>query len=405
MKITATNVYVGPSIYANFPVIRMVLDIGVLIDWPSVKCGKGFTSGLQKALPSLAEHGCSYREPGGFIRRLTEDDGTWMGHIMEHVALEIQNIAGSGVSFGRTRTTGEPGFYNMVYAYKQRDAGIEAGHLALRLLMHLLPKKLQKKIDYKIDENFDFESELENCVLRAQRREFGPSTQSLVDAAVERDIPWLRLNEYSLVQFGHGKYQKRIQATVTSDTGTISTSLASDKEGTHSILRDMGLPVPKQGMFINEDEAVYAANKIGYPIVVKPLDANHGRGISINLTTDEEVREAFHVALEQGRSRYVLAESFVTGYDHRMLVVNNELVAVAKRVPGHVVGDGKSTIGGLIDIVNSDPRRGIGHEKVLTRLEIDLPAKTLMKEAGYNEETVLKKGEQFFLRPGIQQPV
>jgi cyanophycin synthetase len=398
MKITATNVYVGPSIYANFPVIRMVLDIGVLIDWPSVKCGKAFTDGLQQALPSLQEHGCSYREAGGFLRRLTEDDGTWMGHIMEHVALEIQNVAGSGVSFGRTRTTGETGMYNMVYAYKQRDAGLEAGHLALRLLMHLLPQDLQKQVDYPISAEFDFATELEDFVHRAQRREFGPSTQSLVDAAVERDIPWLRLNDYSLVQFGHGKYQKRIQATVTSDTGTIATSLASDKEGTHSVLRDMGLPVPKQTMFSNEDEAVSAVNRMGYPVVIKPLDANHGRGISINLTADEEVREAFHFAKEQGRSRFVLAESFVTGYDHRMLVVNNELVAVAKRVPGHVVGDGKKSIEALIDIVNSDPRRGIGHEKVLTRLELDNQARKLMQDAGYNEKTVLKKGEVFFLR-------
>jgi len=398
MKITATNVYVGPSIYANFPVIRMVLDIGVLIDWPSVKCGNAFTDGLQQALPSLREHGCSYREAGGFIRRLTEDDGTWMGHIMEHVALEIQNVAGSGVSFGRTRTTGETGMYNMVYAYKQRDVGLEAGHLALRLLMHLLPQDLQEQVDYPISAEFDFAAELEDFIHRAQRREFGPSTQSLVDAAVERDIPWLRLNDYSLVQFGHGKYQKRIQATVTSDTGTIATSLASDKEGTHSVLRDMGLPVPKQTMFSNEDEAVSAVNRMGYPVVIKPLDANHGRGISINLTTDEEVREAFHFAREQGRSRFVLAESFVTGYDHRMLVVNNELVAVAKRVPGHVIGDGKKSIEALIDIVNSDPRRGIGHEKVLTRLELDNQAKRLLLDAGYNEKTVLKKGEIFFLR-------
>jgi len=168
----------------------------------------------------------------------------------------VKNVAGSGVSFGRTRTTGETGMYNMVYAYKQRDAGLEAGHLALRLLMHLLPESLQQQIDYPISAEFDFESELEDFVRRTQRREFGPSTQSLVDAAVERDIPWLRLNDYSLVQFGHGKYQKRIQATVTSDTGTIATSLASDKEGTHSVLRDMGLPVPKQTMFSNEDEAV-----------------------------------------------------------------------------------------------------------------------------------------------------
>ncbi len=398
MKITATNVYVGPSIYANFPVIRMVLDIGVLVDWPSVKCGTEFTDGLQQALPTLAEHGCSYGIHGGFIRRLTEDDGTWMGHIMEHVALEIQNIAGSGVSFGRTRTTGETGMYNMVYAYKQRDAGIEAGHLALRLLMHLLPKHLQEQVDHTIDPDFDFETELEAFVRRAQRREFGPSTQSLVDAAVERNIPWLRLNEYSLVQFGHGKYQKRIEATVTSDTGTIATGLASDKEGTHSLLRDMGLPVPKQTMFSSEDDAVYNVNRMGYPVVIKPLDANHGRGISINLTTEEEVREAFHIAKAQSRSRHVIAESFISGYDHRMLVVNNELVAVAKRVPGHVVGDGKSTIAQLLDIVNADPRRGIGHEKVLTRLELDGQASSLMKAAGYDETSVLEKDEVFFLR-------
>ena len=398
MKIVSTNVYVGPSVYANFPVIRMVLDIGVLVDWPSVKCGQEFTDGLQKALPTLAEHGCSYRTAGGFIRRLTEDEGTWMGHIMEHVALEIQNMAGSGVSFGRTRTTGETGMYNMVYAYKQRDVGLEAGHLALRLLMHLLPEHLQQQVDHPIDPEFDFAAELEAFVRRAQRREFGPSTQSLVDAAVERNIPWLRLNEYSLVQFGHGKYQKRIQATVTSDTGTIATSLASDKEGTHSLLRDMGLPVPKQSMFSTEDDAVYQVKRMGYPVVIKPLDANHGRGISINLTTEEEVREAFHIAKAQSRSRHVIAESFISGYDHRMLVVNNELVAVAKRVPGHVVGDGKSTIAQLVEFVNSDPRRGIGHEKVLTRIELDGQAKTLMDAAGYDENTVLDKDEMFFLR-------
>lgn len=398
MKITATNVYVGPSIYANFPVIRMVLDLGILLDWPSVKCGREFTDGLQQALPSLANHGCSYREAGGFIRRLTEDEGTWMGHIMEHVALEIQNVAGFSVSFGRTRSTGEPGFYNMVYAYNQRDAGIEAGHLALRLLMHLLPANLQEQIDYPIDSDFDFTTELEEFIRRAQRRAFGPSTQSLVDAAVERNIPWIRLNDYSLVQFGHGKYQKRIQATVTCGTNTIATAIASDKKGTHSLLKDMGLPVPRQAMFYDEDGAVKGARKIGYPVVVKPLNANHGRGITININNDDEVREAFHVALEQGKSRAVLAESFITGFDHRMLVVNDELVAVAKRVPGHVIGDGRSTIAELVEIVNADPRRGIGHEKVLTRIEIDKQAKRLLEEAGYDENTILKENEQFFLR-------
>ena len=398
MKITETKVYVGPSIYANFPVIQMQLDIGVLLDWPSVKCGKEFTDGLQNALPSLAEHGCSYREPGGFLRRLTEDDGTWMGHIMEHVALEIQNIAGSGVSFGRTRSTGEPGMYNMVYAYKQRDAGLEAGHLALRLLMHLLPEHLQQKIDHPIDNTFDFESELQNFVLQAQKREFGPSTQSLVDAAIARNIPWIRLNKYSLVQFGHGKYQKRIQATVTTNTNIIATSIASDKEETHSILKDLGLPVPRQIMFSNEKDAVKAAERIGYPIVIKPLNANHGRGISINLTDAEQVKAAFHEARAKGKTRNILAESFITGFDHRMLVIDGELVAVAKRVPGHVVGDGKLTISALIDIINSDPRRGFGHEKPLTRIELDDQAYRLLKEAGYDENTILAKDEVFFLR-------
>ncbi|MFT5113864.1 MAG: cyanophycin synthetase [Parasphingorhabdus sp.] len=398
MKITATNVYVGPSIYANFPVIRMILDIGILLEWPSVKCGRDFTDGLVEALPSLGEHGCSYRKPGGFLRRLTENDGTWMGHIMEHVALEIQNVAGSHVTFGRTRSAGEPGIYNMVYAYRQRDAGIEAGHLALKLLIHLLPTELQSQIDFKIEPDFDFAAELEDFVHRSQRREFGPSTQSLVDAAVQRGIPWLRLNEYSLVQFGHGKYQKRIQATVTSETGTIATSLASDKQGTHQLLHDTGLPVPLQRKFTTEDDAVIAAQRIGYPVVIKPLDANHGRGISINLTNEAEVREAFYVARKQGKSRYVLAESFVTGFDHRMLVIDNELVAVAKRVPGHVVGDGKSSIADLVEEVNSDPRRGIGHEKVLTRIELDDQANRLMQDASYTPETVLKKDEIFFLR-------
>jgi cyanophycin synthetase len=219
-----------------------------------------------------------------------------------------------------------------------------------------------------------------------------------VDAAVERNIPWLRLNEYSLVQFGHGKYQKRIQATVTSDTGNIATSLASDKEGTHSVLRDMGLPVPKQSMFSTEDDAVSAVKRMGYPVVIKPLDANHGRGVCIDLNSEAEVRESFHIAKAESRSRYVIAETFVTGFDHRMLVVNNELVAVAKRVPGHVIGDGKSSIAELVDIVNSDPRRGIGHEKVLTRIEIDGQAEELLEEAGHDANTILAKDETFFLR-------
>lgn len=398
MKISTSNIYVGPNVYANFPVMRYHVDLGVLEDWPSAKLGESFVQGLIDALPSLHSHGCSYGTEGGFIRRLREDEGTWMGHIWEHVAIELQDLAGSHVTFGKTRSTGEPGCYNVIYEYKQRDVGIAAGELAHKLLMHLLPQEVQTDVQFDYEDDFDFEEELRAFVRSAQRKEFGPSTGSLVKAAQERDIPWLRLNKYSLVQFGHGKYQQRIQATVTSETKHIAVEISCDKEDTHNLLSDLGLPVPIQHMIYGEKQAVRAARRIGYPVVVKPLNANHGRGVSINLTTDEEVAVAFAEAQKYGSSRAVLVESYLTGFDHRMLVVNNELVAVAKRVPGHVVGDGKHSIAELVDIVNEDPRRGIGHEKVLTRLELDSQAKRLMEDAGIDENTVLPADEIFYLR-------
>ena len=398
MKILSTNVFVGPNTWASFPVIRHVIDLGVLEDWPSAKIGSDFVEGLIVALPGLGDHGCSYGTEGGFLRRLREDEGTWMGHILEHCAIEVQNVAGTDVTFGRTRGTGVPGHYNMVYAYRQRDVGLAAGELAIRLLMHLLPTSLQEKTDYAFDPEFDWQAELRSFVLHAQRKEFGPSTGSLVAAAQARDIPWIRLNENSLVQFGHGKYQRRIQATITSETKHIAVEISCDKEDTHNLLNDLGLPVPQQRIVYSADEAVRAAQVIGVPVVIKPLDANHGRGVSINLTKDEEIRAAFTEAEEHSKSAAMLVESFVNGFDHRMLVVNDKLVAVAKRVPGHVVGDGKHSMAELVDIVNLDPRRGIGHQKVLTVLEIDNQAKRLIADAGHTVETVLPKGEVFYLR-------
>ena len=398
MRKISTNVYVGPNIYANFRVIRHCIDLGVLEEWPSVKIGTEFTDGLIQALPGLNQHGCSYREAGGFVRRLTEDEGTWMGHIWEHVTLELQNIAGSDVSFGRTRGTGNVGEYNMVFEYKQRDVGLEAARIGHQLLLSLLPAKLKNEFSSDLEDDFNFEEELHDFIRFAQRKEFGPSTASLVDAAKNRGIPWLRLNKYSLVQFGHGKHQRRIQATITSETKHIAVEISCDKEDTHNLLKDLGLPVPRQEMVYSESRAVRAARRIGYPVVLKPLNANHGRGVSINLKLDSEVEAAFRHAQEQGTSRAVLVESFVTGFDHRMLVVNGELVAVAKRVPGHVKGDGKHTIAELVEIVNSDPRRGVGHEKVLTQLEFDKQAKDLLEKAGYDENTVLDTDEIFYLR-------
>src|ERR687884_445279 len=394
MRILDKAVFVGPSLYAHFPVIRLDIDLGPLEDWPSGKLGPRFTDPLLAALPGLKQHGCSYGKPGGFVRRLTEGEGTWMGHILEHVALELQNVAGETVTFGKTRSHGPRGHYWVVYQYEQEEVGVEAGRLALTLLHSLLPPELRP--EGAVPPDFDFAAERDEFIRFAQRRALGPSTMALVRAAEERRIPWIRLNEQSLIQFGHGRYQQRIQATVTSRTPHIAVELASDKEETNRILANLGLPVPRQRLVQTADDAVAAAERIGYPVVVKPYNANHGRGITVHLTTAEQVRAAFDVAREHSRS--VIVESFISGEDHRMLVINGELVAVAKRVPGHVVGDGRHTIEELVERVNQDPRRGVGHEKVLTRLSFDHQADTLLSRKGYTRSSVPADGEQVFLR-------
>src|SRR5215210_787323 len=394
MRILDRTVYVGPSLYAHFPVIRLDVDLGVLEDWPSGKLGPPFTDGLVAALPGLKAHGCSYGKPGGFVRRLTEGDGTWMGHILEHVALELQNVAGETVTFGKTRSQGPRGHYYVVYQYEQEEVGVEAGRLGLMLLHSLLPPELRP--DGAVPHDFDFAGERDEFIRFAQRRALGPSTMALGRAAEERRIPWIRLNDQSLIQFGHGRYQQRIQATVTSRTPHIAVELASDKEETNRILGNLGLPVPQQRLVQTAKDAVAAAERIGYPVVVKPYNANHGRGISIHLTAAEQVAQAFDVAREHSRS--VIVESFITGEDHRMLVINGELVAVALRLPGHVMGDGIHTIEQLVDQVNQDPRRGVGHEKVLTRLLFDHQADTMLASKGYTRDTVPSNGERVFLR-------
>jgi cyanophycin synthetase len=392
MKILETRVYRGPNLYALWPVIRLRIDLEELEDFPTAKL-PGLTDQLLEKIPSLREHGCSYGEDGGFVRRLREDGGTWMGHVLEHIALELQVLAGTPVSFGKTRGEHLPkGQYHVVYSYVEEEVGIAAGDLALRLIRHLLPAE---RADHD-PSPFDFQAERESLVRLAQCRGLGPSTAALVRAAEKRDIPWMRLNERSLIQLGYGKYQKRIQATVTSETRQIASEIACDKRLTQRILEQIGLPVPRQMIVRDPQEAVEEAERIGFPVVVKPLDGNHGRAVSIHLKTPEQVREA----CEKARSRgpYVIVESYQTGNDYRILVVDGRVVAVAQRVPGHVTGDGRSSIAELVEEVNRDPRRGIGHEKVLTRLEVDDQALRLLDEAGLTLESVLPEGKVFYLR-------
>jgi cyanophycin synthetase len=364
------------------PVILLEIDIGELEDRPTNKI-PGFYEHLTELLPSLYDHACSIGKPGGFLERMRK--GTWMGHVTEHVALELQNLAGAAVVRGKTRGTGQRGVYNVVYQYEQEDVGLAAGRLAVRLLNHLI---------YKTEPGFDFVAELEDKVIRvAERLAYGPSTGAIVSEAERRGIPVLRLDpRRSLVQLGHGAYQKRFWATVTSNTANIAVDIAGNKELTNRMLHEVGIPVPRALVVRSEREAVEAAARIGYPVVLKPLDGNHGRGVMINLVEEAEVREAFPIADAESRAGIVVVERYITGKDFRILVVNNQVVAVAERVPAHVTGDGERTVAQLVEETNLDPRRGVGHEKILTRISIDTQTEEVLAKQGLSLDAIPEPG-------------
>ncbi len=389
MKLLETRVYRGPSPYGFRPVVRMTLDLEELEAHPSHVI-PGFVERLLTGVPTLEEHGCCYGEPGGFVRRL--HDGTWFGHIAEHVALELQCLAGTPVTYGKTRgVPGKDGVYHVIVSYEEERVGLRACDLALRFLRSILPDGFPDRAA-----PVELKGELEQLTRLAEKVALGPSTRSIVDEARRRGIPTLRLNELSLVQLGWGVHQQRIQATITSKTSHIGVEIAQDKELTASLLGRAGLPTPRHERVQSADEAVEVAERIGYPVVVKPMDLSHGRGVALNLADAAAVRDAFDKAYEL--TNYVLVEQYCLGNDHRVLVIGDRVVAVAERVPGHVVGDGASTIKALVDRVNSDPRRGVGHEKVLTRIEIDHQASRLLALGGHTLETVLPAGQMFALR-------
>ncbi|HYF12529.1 MAG TPA: acetate--CoA ligase family protein, partial [Actinomycetota bacterium] len=379
MTIVETQVFRGPNYWSYDPCVRLLVDLGVLEHWPSNTI-PGFVDGLLAMLPGVGDHSCSLGKQGGFRERLLE--GTWAGHVAEHIALELQRESGAHVYRGKTRSAGDPGRYNVIFGYWEERVGVAAGELAVRLVNHLV----------RPGNDFDFLAELERLILLAERRAFGPSTQSIVDEAASRDIPWIRLNEQSLVQLGWGKYQQRIRATMTSKSSSLAVDIAGDKDMTRQLLAAAGLPVPRGQIVRDDDDAVAAARRIGFPVVTKPLDGNHGRGVGLDLRTERDVRRGYKRALAEARRDQVVVESFVTGNDYRVLVVGGRMVAIAERVPAHVVGDGTHTIAELVDITNADPRRGIGHEKVLTRIKVDEAAVALVKAQGYAMDGVPPDG-------------
>jgi cyanophycin synthetase len=314
--------------------------------------------------------------------------------VLEHVVLELQEIAGYDVTFGKTRSTDEHGVYDMVFEYEEEFAGLEAARLALDLMHSLLPEDLRPE---GAPQDFDFPAERDAFIRACQKRSLGPSTHSLVKEAEARGIPWIRLNDYSLIQLGHGRYQKRLQATITSKTPHIAVELASEKDETNRILGDLGLPVPRQAVTSRLRRALSAAERIGYPVVLKPLNANHGRGVTTDIQDEEQLERAYDKAKEHGD--LVIVESFIRGLDHRLLVVDGKLVAAAKRVPAHVVGDGESDIETLVARVNEDPRRGVGHEKVLTRITLDAAAERMLAQVGMDTGSVPEQGQVVYLQP------
>ncbi len=380
LAIVETRVYRGANVWSYDPTIHLVVELGSLEEFPT-NLLPGFADGLIEALPGLARHTCSRGKRGGFLERLQE--GTWLGHVAEHVALQLQQEAGHDIRRGKTRGTGVPGQYNLIFGFTDERVGLAAGRLAVRLVNHLV----------RADPEFDLGGELEAFLIQAGRTAFGPSTQAILDEAVARDIPWLRLNEHSLVQLGQGVHQQRIRATMTSKTS----ALAGDKELTTRLLLQAGLPVPRSQAVRNADAAVAAGRRFGYPVVCKPLDGNHGRGVVLDIRSDDQLREAYDVAEAQSRRGWVIVESFITGKDYRVLVIGGRMVALAERVPAHVIGDGVRTVHDLVEDTNADPRRGVGHEKVLTRITVDDTAVKLVHDQGFAMDDVPPSGTKVLL--------
>lgn len=387
MKVIATTVYEGPNIYAPVPVIRWRIDLEGLEEWPTGRLGAAFVDALVECLPGLGGH-------GGFARAMAKNDGVPLGEVMARAAQELQRLGGTAGEFAGAIPVGE-GVCDVLYGYEERAVGIAAGKLAVTVISHLLPSELRPATGPP--PGFDFARAQDAFIKIATAQALPINTAQLVKAAKERGIPWTRPSSHSpMVQFGYGRFQRRMAHCFTDRTSHISFRISSDKAMTNHILGELGLPVPRQRVVTSKRESVRAAEKIGYPVTVKPVAADFGLGVSLNLADGDEVRAAFGLARPYGPS--IIVESFIQGDDHRMLVVDGELIAVSNRVCAHVVGDGVHTVEELIDEVNRDPRRGDKVLSFLVRLELDEDMERVLAATGYTGRTVPAKGETVILR-------
>ena len=384
MKIEKIQVLRGPNIWSirRKKLIQMRLDLEEVEHTPTNKI-EGFRERIEKLIPSLITHRCSEGVEGGFFQRV--ETGTWMGHVIEHIALEIQTLAGMDTGFGRTRETKTPGVYNVVFNYIEENSGVYTAQQAVEIAQYLIDGR-----DYDIDACIKKLKEIR------ERERLGPSTGSIVEEAVARNIPWIRLGKNSLVQLGYGVNQQRFQATITGKTSSIAVDIACNKELTKKMLDEAAIPVPSGDLVVDEEDLENVIRKIGYPIVIKPLDGNHGKGSSINVNDWETAKIGMQYAQNYGRK--VIVEKYITGYDFRVLVINHKMVAAARRVPANVIGDGELNIQQLIDKENLDPRRGYGHENVLTEILVDKDTNELLEKLNYTLETLPKKGEIVYLK-------
>lgn len=387
MKILEIKVLKGPNYWSvrRNKLIQMKLDLEELEQSPTNKI-PGFRERLEKLFPTMIEHRCSEAMRGGFFKRV--DEGTWMGHVIEHIALELQTLAGMDVGFGRTRTPdGEKeGIYYVVFSYMEEDAGVYAAKASVRIAQALVDGA-----------PYDLSEDIQRLREIREDTRLGPSTGCIVDEAAKRGIPYIRLNKQSLVQLGYGVNQKRIRATIASTTGNIAVDIACDKEETKLLLEAAEIPVPRGTVIRTEEGLKDAIEKYGYPLVIKPIDGNHGKGNTTNITTWEQATKALEAAKVYGRN--VIVEKFITGYDFRCLVINYKFICAALRTPASVVGDGVHDIKWLIEETNKDPRRGYGHEKVLTQITIDQFTQKMLDDAGITLEHIPPKGERVLLKP------